>query len=351
MTLKKAKIPAQRSNYVAQKGGCDSAALSRKYAVRITDQIKDTITGDVTNDPVALQYVPQASELKILPQENIDPIGDDAHTPVKGLVHRYPDRVLLKPASVCAVYCRYCFRREKVGPKENKSSDVLSDDEIKAALEYIRSDKNIWEVILTGGDPLVLSPRKLSLILDALEDIDHVSVIRIHTRVPVADPKRITDQMIKALQRTKPVYTVLHINHANEINDAVKNVWQKLHKAGCTLLSQSVLLKGVNNSAAALEDLFRALIKNNVKPYYLHHPDFALGTSHFRLSIKEGQEIVSSLRGRVSGIALPHYMLDIPGGHGKVEINASTLEQLNDGSYMIEDPQGIRHHYVEDSKA
>lgn len=332
---------SEAQDYISEKGGCNSAALSRKYAVRVTEAVKETIHGDVQNDPVAKQYIPQSQELKILPEERVDPIGDDAHKPVKGLVHRYPDRVLLKLANVCAVYCRYCFRREKVGP----GGDILDPAEQQAALDYIRANKDIGEVILTGGDPLVLSARKLSHILDELEAIEHVKIIRIHSRVPIADPKRMTPQVIKALKRKTPVYMVVHINHAQEITEEVKQTLQNLSEAGCILLSQSVLLKGVNDKAEILEELFKSLVAVRVKPYYLHHPDLAPGTSHFRLSIKEGQKMVSALQGRMSGICMPSYMLDIPGGYGKVPINSCYLEELEEGAYMIEDYKGVNHHY------
>ncbi len=329
-------------HYVKGKEGGTAPALLKRYTYKITDQIKRTITGTVDNDPVAKQYIPQDQELKILPEENHDPIGDDRHSPVKGIVHRYPDRVLIKLSNVCAVYCRYCFRREMVGPGEG----VLTPGELSDALDYIRANTEIWEVILTGGDPLMVSPRMLQQIMDALEDIQHVQVIRIHSRIPIAAPNKITDALCAALTRQKVVYMAVHINHANEITPEVELALSKLHKAGCVLLSQSVLLKGVNDSAETLETLFRKLITLRVKPYYLHHPDFAPGTSHFRLSIKEGQAIMRKLLGRVSGICQPHYMLDIPGGDGKVPINPCYIEALKDGTtYSIEDYKGRNHLY------
>ena len=333
--------PGEQS-YIAEKGGCESKALSDRYAVRITNAVKNTILGDVNTDPIAKQYIPQAKELNIKPEELLDPIGDETYTPVKGIVHRHPDRVLFKPANVCAVYCRYCFRREHIGP----GSDILNKEERTAALDYIRNHKEIWEVILTGGDPLVLSARHLKEILSELDKIEHVQIIRIHTRVPIADPARITKDLLKTLSAVeKPLYTVLHINHAQEISPAVKTALEALRSAGSTLLTQSVLLKGVNDSVNALETLFRTLVTLHVKPYYLHHPDLAPGTSHFRLSIKEGQALMHALQGRISGLCLPTYILDIPGGHGKVPINPAYHEALEANRYMIEDPKGINHHY------
>jgi lysine 2,3-aminomutase len=315
--------------------------VARRYAVGVTEHVHKTIKGPVASDPVAKQYIPQLQELKILPGEDIDPIGDNVHTPVKGIVHRYPDRVLYKITSVCAVYCRYCFRREMIGP----TATILRPEDREAALEYIRTHTEIWEVILTGGDPFILSPRQLSETLDALCDIPHVQVIRIHTRVPAADPVRITTELCKVMERDKAVYIAVHINHAQEITTEVETALRMLHKAGCVLLSQSVLLKGVNDDAEVLETLFRRLAALRVKPYYLHHPDLAPGTSHFRLSIKQGQAIMKKLLGRMSGICLPAYMLDIPGGHGKVPINACYAEELENGAYALEDFRGGQHRY------
>lgn len=315
--------------------------VAERYAVRVTEQVTSTIKGTISDDPVAKQYIPQIEELKILPEEHADPIGDDEHTPVKGIVHRYPDRVLFKLANVCAVYCRYCFRREMIGP----GSEGLSAEEYRAALAYIRDHKDIWEVILTGGDPFILSPRRLNTILNELCDIEHVKIIRVHTRVPIADPGRITKQFCQALEREKPVYIAVHINHSQEITKEVEKVLADLHEAGCVLLSQSVLLKGVNDNPAILETLFKKLIALRVKPYYLHHPDLAPGTSHFRLSIKKGQEIMKDLQGRLSGLCQPHYMLDIPGGHGKIPIGPCYLEELENGCYTAEDYKGQKHHY------
>lgn len=316
------------------------AEVMERYAVAVTDEVMELIDATDPADPIAKQYLPTAEELKTTPDELEDPIGDDAHSPVKGIVHRYPDRVLLKAVHVCAVYCRFCFRREKVGP----GSEMLNKEELQKALAYIRNTPAIWEVILTGGDPFVLSPRRLREIMEALNEIPHVQVIRFHTRVPVADPSRVTDELVEALQSDKAVYVVFHANHPRELTDKVKAVAQKFIKAGIPLLSQSTLLKGVNNDAAVLEQLFRAFTAMKVKPYYLHHPDLAPGTGHFRLSIKEGQELTAQLQGKMSGIAQPHYMLDIPGGHGKVPVSRQWLAETEDG-YDVTDFRGNTHKY------
>lgn len=319
--------------------------VTARYAVAVTDDVWQTMDAADPNDPIARQYLPSAAEAVTTPEEKEDPIGDAAHSPVKGIVHRYPDRVLLKPVHVCAVYCRFCFRREMVGP----GSEMLSAEELDAALDYIRNAPHVWEVILTGGDPLVLSPRRLKYIIDALNAIPHVGVIRIHTRVPVADTPRVTDDMIAALQSDKAVYVVLHANHASELTDKVKVVADKFIRAGIMLLSQSTLLRGVNDKAEVLEALFRRLTVMKVKPYYLHHPDLAPGTSHFRLTIAEGQEIYRTLQGRLSGIALPRYMLDIPGGFGKVPVEPRWIEKADNG-YTVTDIKGGTHAYEKKSE-
>ena len=315
-------------------------AVTDKYALAVTDEVMALIDPADPHDPIARQYLPSVEELKTTPQELEDPIGDEAHSPVKGIVHRYPDRVLLKPVHVCAVYCRFCFRREMVGP----GSEVLSAEELQKALAYIRNTPEIWEVIVTGGDPFVLSPRRLKEIIASLEEITHVQVIRFHTRVPVADPARVTDELVESLKSKKAVYVVVHCNHMREITGNVRIATGKMISAGIPLLSQSTLLKGVNDDAKTLEELFRTLTAMRVKPYYLHHPDMAPGTSHFRLSLKNGQEIVRALWGKMSGIAQPSYVLDIPGGFGKAPVNASWVEENKTG-HTVTDFNGKKHGY------
>jgi len=311
--------------------------VAQRYAVAVTPAILDAIDPAAPHDPMARQFVPSAAELATTPEERADPIGDAPHTPVKGITHRYPDRVLLKPTHACAVYCRFCFRREMVGP----GGEALSPAELETALDYIRARPQIWEVILTGGDPLILSPRRLREIVAALDAIDHLGVIRIHTRVPVADPARITDDLVNALRADKAVYVALHANHPREFTEAARAACRRIVDAGIPMLSQSVLLKGVNDDPQTLEALLRTFVRNRIKPYYLHHADLAPGTSHFRTSIAEGQALMKNLRGRVSGLCQPTYILDIPGGHGKVPVGPSYLHR--DGT--VEDPWGGRHEY------
>jgi lysine 2,3-aminomutase len=227
-----------------------------------------------------------------------------------------------------------------VGP----GGEALTRAETTAALDYIRAHREIFEVILTGGDPLVLAPKKLGALMAALGSIPHVQVIRIHTRAPVAAPGTVTSDLVRALRSPKAVFVVLHCNHPREVTNALRTAVLRLVKAGVPVLSQSVLLRGVNDDAATLEALFRALVAGRVKPYYLHHADLAPGTAHFRTSLAEGQALMRGLRGRLSGLAQPTYVLDVPGGHGKVPVGPAYAEE-KDGSWIVEDPAGKRHRY------
>jgi lysine 2,3-aminomutase len=312
--------------------------VAEAFRIRISPEMQGAITSAA--DPIGLQFVPSDRELGERAEELHDPIGDKAHAPVPGLTHRYHDRVILHATQTCEVYCRFCFRRETVG-----ASGTLPEDDLDAALAYIAKTPQIWEVILTGGDPLVLSPRRLAAILRRLADIPHVGVVRFHTRVPVVAPEKITEALLEALQTDLSVFVVVHSNHVQELTPSAKAALGRLNAAGIGLLSQTVLLRGVNASAEALSDLFRGLIRCKVKPYYLHHCDLARGTSHFRTTIAEGQAIMAALRGRLSGICLPSYVLDIPGGFGKVPIGPAYLQPKADGLWQVTDPKGQQHLY------
>jgi lysine 2,3-aminomutase len=305
----------------------DLHKVAARYAIGITPDLAALIDPNDPADPIARQFVPSKEELSVGRSENADPIGDHAHSPVAGIVHRYPDRVLLKLVHVCAVYCRFCFRREVVGPGKESA---LSEAAYAGALDYIRSNRQIWEVILTGGDPLMLSPRRLAQVMSDLAAIDHVRIIRIHTRVPVADPSRISDEMVRALKVDRAtVWVALHANHARELTEKARSAIARLVDAGIPMVSQSVLLRGVNDSAAALEELMRAFVECRIKPYYLHHGDLAPGTAHLRTTLTHGQALMQALRGRVSGLCQPQYVLDIPGGAGKSPVGPNYLETQN----------------------
>jgi lysine 2,3-aminomutase len=268
------------------------------------------------DDPIGRQFIPDPAELITAPFESADPIADDALSPVKGVVHRYPDRALLKPLLICPVYCRFCFRREHVGP----DGGVLTDAELAAAYAWFAAHPEVTEVILTGGDPLMLSPRRLREIVGTLSGMAHIETIRIHSRVPVADPGRLSDALAAAMETDRSMWLVVHANHAREFTPDAGAALRRVQAKGIPVLGQSVLLRGVNDNTAALEGLFRAMIRLRIKPYYLHQLDSAPGTARFRVPIEEGRALLETLRGRVTGLAWPTYVLDLPGGYGKVPI-------------------------------
>jgi lysine 2,3-aminomutase len=346
----------QPSELVAH-GFAPAAALTElekvaaRYAVAVTPAVAALIDPGDPDDPIARQYIPSVEELAMQPGESADPIGDHTHSPVEGIVHRYPDRVLFKLVHVCAVYCRFCFRREMVGPGRQTA---LSQQSYRGALDYIRSQREIWEVILTGGDPLMLSPRRLADIMADLAAIDHVRIIRLHTRIPVADPARVTGEMAAGLKVAgAATWVALHANHPRELTAAARAACARLVDAGIPMVSQSVLLRGVNDDAATLEALMRGFVECRIKPYYLHHGDLAPGTAHLRTTLEKGQELMRALRGRVSGLCQPDYVLDIPGGHGKAPVgpnylsDANPLSQANSLSQTREPHPELRYRVVD----
>ena len=311
-------------------------ALARRYAVSITPAMERLIDPADPRDPIALQFRPDLRELDVTPEERADPIDDAAHAPVEGIVHRYHDRCLLKVTHVCPVYCRFCFRREMVGPGKTAP---LNDAKLEAAFAYVESHPELWEVILTGGDPFVLSPRRVSEITARLSAIPHVQVIRWHTRLPVVDPARVDAEFVAALKSGKAVYVALHANHAREITPDARVAIGRIVDAGIPMVSQTVLLKGVNDDPQTLEDLMRALVAARVKPYYLHHGDLAPGTSHFRTSIEAGQDLAEALRARASGLCQPTYVLDIPGAAAKAPLSRAAV-RMRDAQCEVCDHDG-----------
>jgi lysine 2,3-aminomutase len=331
----------------------DLEKVAARYAIAVTPDVAALIDPTDPDDPIARQFIPSAEELRTEPGENADPIGDHSHSPVAGIVHRYPDRVLFKLVHVCAVYCRFCFRREMVGPGK---ATALAPKDYQGALDYIRAHPEIWEVILTGGDPLMLSPRRLAEIMAELAGIDHIKIIRIHTRVPVADPGRISDEMVAALRAEgATTWVAVHANHPRELSAKARAACARMADAGIPLVSQSVLLRGVNDDAVTLEALMRALVECRIKPYYLHHGDLAPGTAHLRTTLARGQELMAALRGRVSGLCQPEFVLDIPGGHGKAPVGPNYLfltdssaeqgEPVPESRYRVLDYCGDVHSY------
>lgn len=319
-------------------------AVAARYAVAITPEMAALIDPIDSDDPIARQFVPDPAELESTAAENVDPIGDDVHEVVPGLVHRYPDRVLLKFTGICPVYCRFCFRRETVG---HDGAGLLSELALEDALAYIGAHKEIWEVVVSGGDPLIAAPRRLARLTTALAAIDHVKVVRFHTRVPVVSPERVTVALVDALKTADTTtWVAVHANHPRELTESARAALARLADAGIPLVSQTVLLRGVNDDADILGKLMRALVEARVKPYYLHHGDLAPGTGHFRTTIAEGQAIMRALRGRISGLCQPTYVLDIPGGHGKVPVGPCFVAD-GGGDQEVADINGVHRCYRE----
>ena len=334
-------------------------ALTQRYSVAITPAVQATFeagsgadsNADPNADPVAKQYVPTLQEADTQVAERLDPIGDAAHSPLPGLVHRYPDRVLIKATAVCPVYCRFCFRREMVGGNAERP---LSRQQLGAIYDYIADHPEIWEVIISGGDPLVMSNQRLQAVLDGLSRSPHVRVVRLHSRMPVTQPDRIDAQLIELLRSgDKTVYFVLHANHANEFSAQAKAACARLIDGGIPMLSQSVLLRGVNDNESALAQLMRRFVELRITPYYLHQADLAPGTAHFRVDIATGQALMRQLRGRYSGLCQPTYVIDLPGGYGKVPLTPNYVRATSAPAapnsaaphYQLEDFRGGVHQY------
>ena len=318
----------------------DNEHRTEYFGQLITPAMAELIDTSDPHDPIAAQFIPNDAEAYVAEGELADPIGDKAFSPVRGIVHRYPDRVLLKPLHTCAVHCRFCFRREQIGSPEN----TLDSDELDTAIAYIAQHPEIWEVILSGGDPFLLSARRIADIVGKLNVISHVKIIRFHTRIPVVDPSRITPELVQALQGRAAVYVLLHCNHPRELTTAARDACSALINSGVPMLSQSVLLRGVNDNTETLVELMRAFVATRITPHYIHHPDLVRGTSHFRIPIVRGQELMRSLRGHISGLCQPRYILDIPNGHGKSPIDPTYARPI-DSLWIIEDFRGKKHLY------
>jgi len=302
------------------------------------------------NDPILLMSVPQEKELTFSPEELVDPIGDEAKSPVPFLTHRYPDRVLIYATFFCSLFCRFCFRRFKTG--EANPGPEKSD--IENIVDYLYEHPEVEEVILTGGDPLTLLDMQIEEWLRRIREVPSIRRIRFHTRVPVNLPSRITDNLIaifkKYMNSTHPIFIVTHFNHPNEIAPENIAVIARLVDAGIVVRNQGPLLKGVNDNAGVLEELFKRLTDIRVVPYYLHQLDLAKGTNHFRVPIEEGIELMRQLQGKVTGIALPRYMLDIPGGKGKIPLTYQYAKKCEGHAWDIQSPFGENVEYQEPHK-
>jgi lysine 2,3-aminomutase len=308
MTLKTIKALAE-NGFVEPTDKLEKVAA--KYAIAITPAMAEAIRATGGNSGIGLQFIPSEQELSLEPGQASDPIADAKHEVSPGLIHRYRDRVLLKVHHACPVYCRFCFRREMVGPQ----GDAMSPKDLAAAVAYLTAHPQIREVILTGGDPFMLSAKRAGALTASLIAIPHLEILRWHTRVPVVDPGRVTPEFVRALRvEGKAVYVGLHANHPDEFGPEARAALARLADAGIVLVSQSVLLKGVNDDVETLEALMRAFLRNRVKPYYLHQMDPAPGTAHFTVPVARGRELISQLRDRMTGLGIPAYVADGPTG-------------------------------------
>lgn len=293
------------------------------------------------SDKVAKQFLPDERENIVMPYEIGDPIGDYVFQPLPGIVHRYTNRCLLLPLKTCPVYCRFCFRREQLGAGGNLSRQQLED-----CFAYIAANDKIEEVILSGGDPLMLQPQQLEFIFQALAAIKHVNIVRVHTRVPVVSPEKISTKLLEAINKFETVYILIHTNHVDEWGDEALAACKQLTTAGILLLSQTVLLKGVNDNFTALSDLMRFLLKHKIKPYYLHQADLARGTSHFRVSLQQGLQLMAQLQAELSGLCVPNYMIDLPQGQGKISVSAENMRIFADGTVKLKNHDGVWCDYI-----
>ncbi len=305
--------------------------------------------------PIRRQVIPRIDESVIVKEDLSDPCGEVSHTPVPGLVHRYPDRVLMIITETCAAYCRYCTRKRIVSSNEKageSSIPLYADSEaFHKALGYIRSHKEIRDVLISGGDPLILDTPVLERVLSSLREIDHVEILRIGTKIPVTMPQRIDDELIDMLKRYHPLFMSIHFTHPKELTDTCKKALDKLADAGMPLGSQTVLLRGINDDPETMMELMHELLKLRVRPYYLYQADLVPGTAHFRTPIDKGLEIIERMRGYTSGYAIPTFVIDAPGGGGKVPISPDYIINREKGRITIRNYQGRVFHYIEPDDA
>ena len=318
------------------------ASTGHRLAFAVTPHFFNLIDRDNPNDPLRRQIIPDEAENRIAPDELGDPVGEEKHSPVPGLVHRYPDRVLLLVTDRCASYCRFCTRSRLVsGAGESRFLPQIED-----ALSYIAAHPEIRDVLISGGDPLLLADEKIDALLGRLRAIPHVEFVRIGTRMPVFLPQRITPELCEILKKHGPVWMSIHVNHPNEISRETAQALEYLAFAGVVLGSQSVLLRGVNDDAATMRSLVHRLLQVRVRPYYLYACDLILGSAHWRVPVGKGLEIIRSLRGWTSGYAVPQFVIDAPGGGGKIPLNPDYVENISeDGKFTLRNFRSERFVY------
>jgi len=322
-----------------EKAGCDHA--NTKLALAITPYFFNLIDRSDPNCPIRKQLIPREAEMHVSPGEMLDSLGEDSHSPVPGLVHRYPDRVLFLVTDRCAAYCRYCTRSRLV----SNAQDYNFHPEYEQGLRYIEAHPEVRDVLLSGGDPLLLSDKKLEHLISRLRAIKHVEFIRIGSRIPVFLPQRITPALCDIFKRYGPIWMSIHVNHPRECTAELKAACERLSFAGVPLGNQSVLLRGVNDDADVMKALVHRLLRMRVRPYYLYQMDLITGGSHFKADVKKGIEIIRALRGNTTGYAVPQFTIDAPGGGGKVPVNPDYVESITDTEVVFRNYEGAVYRY------
>jgi lysine 2,3-aminomutase len=313
----------------------------RRFRMAVTPYYASLMDPSDTLDPVRLQAVPSIRETDVYPWEMADPLDEEGESPVKNIVHRYPDRVLFLVTRCCAMYCRHCTRRRLVGEEDY----CISEEETQAALDYIRRTPQIRDVLVSGGDPLTLSDERLEHILSELRKIDHVEIIRMGTRIPVTLPMRITPELLAMMKKYQPLWINTHFNHPRELTPDSIRACGAIIDAGIPLGNQSVLLKGINNDTATMKELLLKLVKARIRPYYLYQCDLSEGLQHFRTDVRDGIKIIQELTGNISGFAVPKFVIDAPGGGGKVPMNPEYIISLNDEKVVMRNYLGKTYEY------
>jgi lysine 2,3-aminomutase len=323
----------------------EALAADNEFSFRmaITPYYLSLINQDDPNDPVRKQAIPAIMESFLSKNDMADPLHEDVDSPAKGLTHRYPDRTLLLVTDQCSMYCRHCTRRRKAG----ETDMAVPMEEINKGIEYIRQHKEVRDVILSGGDPLTLGEDRLEEIISQIYAIDHVDIIRIGSRTPVVQPQRITDELCAMLKKYPPIWFNTHFNHPNEITPESSEALRKLAEAGVVLGNQTVLLKGVNDHVEVMKKLVHLLVKNRVRPYYIYQCDLSEGISHFRTPISKGIEIIESLRGHTSGLCVPTFVVDAPGGGGKIPVQPNYILSQMPGRVILRNYEGFITTYTE----
>ncbi|WP_461209446.1 lysine 2,3-aminomutase [Desulfocurvus sp. DL9XJH121] len=316
----------------------------RTFPMSVTPYYLSLIdVNDYANDPVFMQSFPNPDELKIGSHDMADPLHEDEDSPAPGITHRYPDRVLFHVSNTCAMYCRHCTRKRKVGDVDS----IPSRADLEAGLEYIRTTPQVRDVLLSGGDPFLLSDKRLDWLLTQVERIPHVEVVRIGTRTPVVLPYRITDDLVEMLKTHHPLWINTHFNHPREITASSRRALARLADAGIPLGNQSVLLAGVNDCPRLIKTLNQKLVQNRVRPYYLYQCDLSEGLTHFRTPVNKGIEILESLRGHTSGFAVPTYVIDAPGGGGKIPVMPNYVVSRGVNKVVLRNYEGVITTYSE----